>query len=430
MQKLIDYAALGRTSQGRDWAMKALHPSHPSIRIRGIPDDDNGSTLFLEYKVRYYVTVPVSEGLTFNTWDARMTSQCNPIAPICIQLLATSTTGVDYSGAQYTLYNRAAMGTLADSAVSGVNDWFTRCAKWRPCYQSVTCQLDAPATASQGTWLAANVPTLASVGALTELGHMGSTVCCYLPPSYQPDAAAMRPQPGYAHGVMAPGAETGGCYLIQNLEPVASNWVGVTSKCQLSVVEPLDALPPADFPYPYRNGYDENGDAIIGLFGPAQGQEFAVGELAFPNNNKWISHAIFTGMSAEATLVLDLVQGWEVVVTPGSSFAQFANTSPPHDPQALEAYHEIRRHLMDAYPAAYNDWDKLWGVIKRIASVALPVVGLFGPIGAGLAIAGRAAVDVVDSVTKSKKNKKGKSRELVKVESTMTTRPVRVTRGS
>jgi len=154
------------------------------------------------------------------------------------------------------------------------------------------------------------------------------------------------------------------------------------------------------------------------------------GEIAFPNNNRWVSHAVFEGMSGQARLVLDLVQGWEVVVRPGSSYAQFANTSPPHDPRALEAYCAIRRHLKDAYPAAYNDWDKLWAVIKTIGRVVLPFIGMLGPVGAGVATVGSTAIGVVDQITKGRANAKAKSKALVKARTTMVSGPSTTTRSS
>lgn len=435
-EKISGLAELGALGQGKDWVIKALHPSHPSVKIRGIPDQENGATLFLEYKTRYYIRPPTSQSGPLSTWDCALTHQLNPLAPLCTQRVGHSVTGVTVSELQRTLYNRAAMGVVGGGAVDGIADWRKRISKWRPCYGSVTCQLDAPATASQGTWMAANVPMLSNALPVVVAPGMYGQVCCrYLPETVYPSSAGMRPQPGYAHGVMAPGDELGGCYLIQNLEPVADNWVGESQLCGIARDNaefgsdiPGDTTPP----YPYRTGTDENGDVVEGLLSPHTydaGSFYAVGEIAFPNNNKWLSHAIFNGMSTEATLIVDLVQGWEVVVRPESSYSMFVNTSPPYDPQALAAYHEIRRHLLDAYPAAYNDWDKLWAVIRRVAAFALPFVARMGPIGAVASAIGSSVVSGVDALMDSKAKKKAASRPLIKTTSSISSGPAMNTKS-
>lgn len=434
--KLIgDAMQMGATDNGRTWVVSALHPAHnDEIRPKGIPDEDVSSTVHLVYKLRRVIKPPVVVGKTVLTWDVRLVSQCNPLAPVCIQLLALCTDGTLYSHSQETIYNRQALGGLATTAEDGATNWFAHVSKWRCTKASVTGTLDAPLTASQGTWMAANVPCLAQVGTYTgAIGRLGCPAYNYLSNTYEPDSAAMRPQPGFARGPM--GGEEGGFYALSNLDPVVESWVGQTQRCMLTSEEPDAEIPSADYPYPYRNGTDDNGDAVEGLHGPSITQVATAkvgavisGQFAFPNNNRWVTHVIVTGMSAEANLVLDIIQGWECVVFPGTEYAQFAQTSPAFDPQALAAYHEIRRRLLDAYPASYNDWDKLWSVIKGIAHVVLPFVGALGPIGAGLAVAGSSAISVVDAISARKAKKKGAASPLAKA---MTPQPrTVVTRGS
>jgi hypothetical protein len=431
---------LGGTDNGRTWVISALHPAHnDEIRPKGIPDEDVSSTVHLVYKMRKIIKPPVVSGKTVLTWDVRIVSQCNPLAPVCIQILALCTDGTLYSQTAKTLYNRQAMGATPTTCEESVQAWFGRVVKWRPTKASVTGTLDAPLTASQGTWMAANVPSMVEVATFTQgTGYLGAPVANYYPTTYEPDSAAMRTQPGFARGPM--GGEEGGFYALANLDPVVDSWVGYVNRCMVTSEEPGAAIPSADFPYPYYNGEDDNGDAVEGLHGPSQTQDVApkkaadasglhaivAGQFAFPNNNRWVSHIICTGMSAEANLVLDIIQGWECVVYPGAEYAQFAQTSPAFDPQALAAYHEIRRRLLDAYPASYNDWDKLWGVIRSVARVVLPFVGTLGPIGAGLAMAGSSAVSLVDTFAARKAKKKGASSPLSKGPVTHT----QVTRGA
>jgi len=91
--------------------------------------------------------------------------------------------------------------------------------------------------------------------------------------------------------------------------------------------------------------------------------------------------------------------GWELQCQPGTLLTPQLHLSPAYDPKALAAYFAIRRELKDAYPADYNDLAKIWGAIKRVASVVLPGISMMGPIGAGIGAAGGAAMSVVDAIT-------------------------------
>jgi hypothetical protein len=92
--------------------------------------------------------------------------------------------------------------------------------------------------------------------------------------------------------------------------------------------------------------------------------------------------------------------GYEIQVQPGTALTSQLHICPKSDPLALESYFSIRREMKDGYPADYNDWAKIWGVIKNVARVALPIIGAIGgPVGAGIATAGGGAVGLVDMLT-------------------------------
>jgi hypothetical protein len=117
-----------------------------------------------------------------------------------------------------------------------------------------------------------------------------------------------------------------------------------------------------------------------------------------PASNIW---GLICARNLDTTTSFTVVvrSGWELQCQPGTLLTPQLHLSPAYDPKAVAAYYAIRRELKDAYPADYNDWAKIWGVIKKVASVVLPGISMMGPIGAGVGAAGTAAVSVVDAIT-------------------------------
>lgn len=402
-----------QTPQGSDWLKKALSPSHPTIKIKGVPDLYSGATAFIEHKVRYRLSIPAAIKDTATTWGFSLTHGANPIAPLCV--LYTDQTGP--AEGPLSLYN--SLAGAGESAMLRIASWNARVERHRLVYGSVTLNLDAPATASQGSWMAANVPaepemrsvsgvittaqaaqTVKSAGSSASLGALALEsaqivpLCAYYAEEdYVAAASRLRMQPGYGYGVMAPGAETGGCYVIQTLDPLGK-FVGQRDRCaylskQGGVLDDANA----DGVYPYLTGVDEAGVLVGGITSPYQDSTgLHPGSMGPPLANLTSSQVLVEGLSPEATVIVDLIQGWEVVSVPNGPFMPFVNQSPLVDPVAIEAYQVIRRQLKDAYPAAYNDWDKLFSVIRKIASVVLPAIGMMGPVGSAVAAAGSALV--------------------------------------
>jgi hypothetical protein len=75
----------------------------------------------------------------------------------------------------------------------------------------------------------------------------------------------------------------------------------------------------------------------------------------------------------------------EMGVTPNNDFAAFASDPLPPDDTAYELYLAMVNELMDAYPAEYNDLNKIWGKIKEIGKKVVsfidPVAGVAAAVG-------------------------------------------------
>lgn len=67
----------------------------------------------------------------------------------------------------------------------------------------------------------------------------------------------------------------------------------------------------------------------------------------------------FRALSSQNPLILTFRQGIETVVTPGSLLSMYARPSMTPDETALLAYAQLVNVLSDAWPAYYNDWNKL-----------------------------------------------------------------------
>lgn len=67
----------------------------------------------------------------------------------------------------------------------------------------------------------------------------------------------------------------------------------------------------------------------------------------------------FRGLSSQNPLILTFRQGIETVVTPGSILSMYSRPSMTPDETALLAYAQMVTVLSDAWPAYYNDWNKL-----------------------------------------------------------------------
>jgi len=118
----------------------------------------------------------------------------------------------------------------------------------------------------------------------------------------------------------------------------------------------------------------------------------------------------FTNLSIHSQLRFVVRMGVEVSCNAGSAYTPFQKLPLAPDSKALDAYFAISANSPDAYGSLWNDWDLLFGALKKIAAKVLtnPVLtaGLsaLGPLGTGLNV-GRAAL--AGLLNKSKKPSNG-----------------------
>lgn len=280
--------------------------------------------------------------------------------------------------------------------------------RWRLAYMGVTIYQDGPTLADQGTVAAAMIPTepnIISVGGYNTVSGLNKM----LKPGIKfntPDA------PSFDALTAMPNAYFGqskhGIYMPLKLSTNHQQWHSdadtkqdVTGWTYAAGWTVPTAVVASGWPYPGLNSAFY--DAATGNWTPQ--------DRSYPCNENW-GRICFANLGVTTRLVCYWRVGYELQCQPGSIYSPYLKLSPPYDRAAIDAYFAISRELKDAYPAEFNDWGKLWKVIKQVASVALPFISTLGPIGAAVGTLGGAAVGGVDGVINAvRKSKKAKPRK-------------------
>lgn len=406
-QKLLEVInALTPTSStdtGRSWMIKALHPSDPMSDCIGVPDGTGSATVMMNYQSTYTISPPSS--LSTTTWQFALDLLPDPVAfgyvwtanAVSAQASATNlfntqvaplTGAVPAGFAPYDLL----MQSLIRMGV----------VKWRLAYASVSLYQDGPDLANQGTLAAAQ----------TYLDYRYISVCNPQAPAPQtavwaaPDCMVFSQTaiPSFTQLQAMPNAYFGqskfGCYLPLHLDYL-DKWRGLHDLSLVAAPTP-DTVFPGCYSIATTSG---NGGAGVWPFPGAYSAAIrtgtaplgcVAGSMISKPCNKKIGVIAGVNLSPQTSFSMFVRQGWELMVTPDSSFTSLQHIAPRLDNMALENYHRIVRELKDAYPVEFNDLGKLWDVIKGAARTILPVLTQMpGPVGA-IAGAGQAIMKILD----------------------------------
>jgi len=113
---------------------------------------------------------------------------------------------------------------------------------------------------------------------------------------------------------------------------------------------------------------------------------------------------LFSGIASSASIQQETRSGVEFQAVPGSAFSSQQEETPAYDPTSQGLVKIVKLRMRSGYPASYNDWGKLWNVIKGIIPTALNFIPGVGPLLAGLAPAG---MGLVEGMFGKKKGAKG-----------------------
>lgn len=349
--------ALGETEEGRNWSLKALHPSDPICEVTGVPDQTSCPTTFLNWQQQATVTNP-SQGV----WEATITFFADPSVFAHVVTTAPDGTGV----VAYNIINTAYDGIGLPVQIAAENFLHSGFTRWRLGYAGLTVHCDGPSLANQGSVVAGQATVEPEVGLALVMDPQ------FVAPHKGVHYNTLQDQPTYSRLLSLPNAYTGlakdGVYMPLRLDSNHAQWhsmndqvfdltclpIGVPGGYQLPVAPQRGTWPYHDIDVVYQDAVGIHGTSHLLPMVPT------FGTIAFKN------------LGPEVNLNLSFRVGCETQVAPSSSYMPYVRVSPAYDPTALSTYFRISRELKDAYPADYNDLGKLWSVIKGAASVIAP----------------------------------------------------------
>jgi len=368
----------GTTPNGRDWCVKALHPSDPLTDVHGIPDESSVPSLFMNYQSVY--TVGPAAGAT-GTWF--MDGQLIP-NPLSFGACAIH----DSVGGRFLEF----VNTQVEGAdhYARLASFLGQFARWRLAYAAVTIYQDGPDLANQGTVVVCQKPVdparynVAVLGS-TATGSYGMHHAFHMEAADLPDFNRSQAMPNSYFGKSREGA-----YIPLKLTRTHQTW---HSHRDLTLQATSATMTSYDTPVGGKLHLSSNtSDESTGLYPflsmndchqyiDTGGSAYVEGSLTsdFCNEN-WADFS-FRNMAVTTSLSMFFRFGFEVQVPPTSNMAPHLHLSPQCDEQAIRAYFAISRELKDAYPAEYNDLGKIWNVISSVAKAIAPALSFIPGVG-------------------------------------------------
>lgn len=388
-------ALIGKTDQGKNWCLKALHPSDPLVEVTGIPDANAAPSMFVNYQSTFTISPPNPTGST-TPWKFDFALLPHPIA-------------LAYWRAALVDDTAALFGNFLNPQVPGASHWAkydnfrNQYQRWRLAYMSVTVYQDAPALANQGTIVGCQVPVeprrcTTGFSPAPYTGDIGTHISLSLPPIDVYDADDY---PEFTRSQAVPNAyfarSEAGLYMPLKLTRTHQKWrctdtqtliayplaeellpnIPLLKECGAAYVPSVPLL--ADMntvgPYPFPSLVPvQNVEAVT--YSGRTSTAMKLGQCTSEMCNDVWGHISARNLSPQCSYSFFIRAGYEMQVNPSSLLAPQARIPPQQDDLAIEHYFAIARELKDAYPAEYNDLGKMWDVIKSAANAALPFVKL------------------------------------------------------
>jgi len=381
------------TVAGSLWLNKVLDPCHPSMGVLGVPDADVSTVATPQYKAVAPLDnsvaglVQVGGGVD---WD--------PTASWSFVHY------VDWATMRHCIikYQGDLLGPAADSSVwvtaIGSGDLIPTAETWytgttgieslRLLYAGLTYDPSMPTLADQGRAVAAQVKAryekIASVPGTGLSGNVSSdvfhnsTASTVNGTSNFPDIARwIASLTTLDERSMTAPAKLGAYFPVRWSDPVHTYVTcdGTVATSPLTIAGTDRAVYVLPF---VINNVTATGTAYAPGFATETYQSVMWGEdgKIMPWNACVYS---VTGLGSDSNYQVTYRYGLETQLTPtgtpgGTPWIPFTHAIPEHDALALEVADRIRTKMDSAFPADYNFLDKLWGMVKGVASKVLPSV--------------------------------------------------------
>jgi len=364
--KLDALSQVASTELGREWLLKALHPTDPTIGGVGIPDGTATDTVCLELTTTLTVGPSTLSVVPVTPWgaDVVLTPHQMPGA-IIPNGGAAAAASMDVRYPALSGVNEIAdLGKLAGLAEA-----------WRLTAQSVTIHLDANSTKDSGTVVAAQqvVKPVIYFPGMSTSGRIQPPIIMFTDSD----------KPTYTQLMSLPRAYQSnlreGLYMPLKLSSTAQHWMSYREVVVLSQESAwshnaqggqLAAAQTAAWPF-------------YGVTGPIRS---AVNNdiTAYPISNfmgdTW-GFISLSGIDPGSSVVFKFRSCIELKVQANSTYAPHLKPAAFPDAHAIDNYFSILRAMPDAYPADYNDAGRIMGVIGKAVRTVAPFLKFVPAVG-------------------------------------------------
>lgn len=387
----------GLTTAGEAWAIKALHPNgEEATGVLGIPDHVSLPVVTPEFRTNHVIPSIGTEATKTDDLDILVL----PFADLPILYRRYTSGSAENNYGNWTPVWNATLNVATqyvstavvdDATTTGDPMRFTVPVKasdlnrvygyGRVTHKGVTCHLDAPALTDQGRIIAGQValPFKTEMGPLTAVGWQNAAgspkVTKALADFYSLDSIPLEEN----------------C-LVQT-SPGAATW-----EARQGVYVPLRFRDPA-------HQFSPSGSAaLLGMTTPGgtpeavrfretvKGPTGTEGTTAIYPTPRMLLNCqtgvvLMRGIAPTASVHLKVITGLESLVETCSAVSPYQRMSPSLDCEAINMVTRMGQELPQAYPASYNDFGFLGGLINTLNPVAkkirtgflnkIPLIGKF-----------------------------------------------------
>lgn len=371
--------ALGDSRAGQMWALKASHPNGEEVTASaGIPDHTNVPVITPEFRSNYTI---VGESNVVGNDDVDIMVLSASELAFMYRRYTAGTNLAPYEQWRFVFYPAVAVSndyinfTDSDDVARTASFYQTSLrdfGRTRAMYNGITVHLDAPTLADQGRLVAAQLPFETKEGQVTG-AYLHVT-------DSQPGTSvrSLTPQQVFVFPEDFPYNESS---LFQ-ATPGAVVW-----EAREGVYMPMRFKEPvhlfeADRLETFFATKTSGGSTTV-LQGVAEGVDTVTRMLTVGVPNNMLAGVILVrGIDKRANLNVKTRLGLESLVEGPTPVAPFQHASPVLDRTAIDTVTRLSQASPMAYPAEYNDFGAILGVIKNVlTNIVKPVSGALGGLG-------------------------------------------------
>lgn len=391
---------MGVTTTGREWCIKALHPSDPLTEIRGIPDHSAVPTVCMNYQSTFTL-----RSTSANTWYFDVTLLPHPLYFgywVGDATVSNPESGFVQTGNFWNSQLVQGVGIPTNQVL--YNAWYQLAQRWRLAYFGCTVIQDGPDLANQGTIVVSQAPLTPRI----------SNVSTYVAPALATRRVALfdaaMEGPNFQRSQAMPNTMIGrskeGAYVPLKLTETCQDWFspsddyGIVTPSGDASSETMTLTQSQNPTFPFEN--------VVNTYASATG---VIGGSVVPallSTN--VAHVCARNLSNATSFTFFFRVGIEMQLASSSNLTPQLKLSPPYDPQALDAYFILSREMKDAYPSDYNDRGRMWEVISKAVRKTAPILGLL-PGAAPYVRAATAITQAGDAIAARRKKKKASPRK-------------------